>query len=197
MSSMIVFDRGDGRADQPLMGNPPGNLADNIYYVDGSVPIASMLAWIDAYAKSQGGLNNLYVMCHGYEGNYDLSDQSCVTTVSGGYGLLLGTEGLLLNNVSQTQVLNGDIGVITIFACATADTASYNVGTRGDGMRFCGEMAMLTGAYVIAATQTQFYAVDQSFWQWLWGNPGTIDFGNWEGPVYQFNPDGSAPIQIH
>ena len=91
--------------------------------------------------------------------------------------------------------VEGLINKIIIFACATADTGQGNEGTIGDGKRFCGEMALQTGATVIAATHTQWYSIDQSFWQWITGQSGSIDFGTWEGPVYSFSPvDGSATL---
>jgi hypothetical protein len=57
-------------------------------------------------------------------------------------------------------------------------------------MRFCGEIALWTGAEVIAAVQTQLYNRTRSFWQRVANSnqAGTIDFGAWEGPVYSFSP---------
>jgi hypothetical protein len=65
-------------------------------------------------------------------------------------------------------------------------------------MKFCGQIAMNTAATVIAATDTQFYSTDTTFWQWITGQQGEIDFGNWEGTVYTFSPvDGSsAPLCV-
>ena len=62
MSSMLVH-------DARLAGQSPTNLADNIYEVDGSASIQQAVDWIKAYAKNQSGLDNLYIMCHGYEAN--------------------------------------------------------------------------------------------------------------------------------
>lgn len=183
--------------DLRLAGQTPTNLANNNYEVDGSVTIQHALAWIDAYAKSQGGLDNLYIMCHGYEADWNLQDQTCTPFQHGGFGLALCAEGLSLANADATTVLKGDVKKITIFACATADTGTGNEGTLGDGMRFCGEIALYTGATVIAATQTQFYSMEQTFWQWLTGQQGTIDFGSWEGPVYSFSPDDGSATQIN
>jgi hypothetical protein len=188
MSSMLVH-------DLRLTGKTPGGLADNNYEVDGNVAIQHMIDWIHSYAQTQGGLDNLYIMCHGYEANWNLGDQTCTNFQVGGFGLALCAEGLSLNNATLTQALKGDIKTIIIFACATADTGTGNDGTMADGKRFCGEIAMWTGATVIAATQTQFYSIDKSFWDWITGKSGTIDFGGWEGPVYSFSPDdGSATV---
>lgn len=181
--------------DARLSGNPPGNLAENTYRVDQGVAIAHAVGWIADYARRSSGLSDLYIMCHGFEGNFDLRNQTSVNRASGGFGLQLCKEGLSLWNTQLVSAWNSQIRKITIFACATADTASYNAGTAADGMRFCGEIALLSGAEVVAATQTQFYAKKRGLFEWLTrrNQVGTIDFGDWEGPVYSFttrNPNG-------
>jgi hypothetical protein len=188
MSSMLVHDtRLDGRV--------PDGKADNNYEVDGSVSIQHAMDWIHSYANSQSGLDDLFIMCHGYEADWDLGNQTCTGVEAGGFGLVLCAEGLSLMNADVTSTLKGDVKRITIFACATADTGLGNEGTSADGKRFCGEMALYTGATVIAATQTQFYSDAQTFWDYLADRPGPIDFGDWEGPVYSFSPDdGSATL---
>jgi hypothetical protein len=187
-SSMLIHDR-------RLAGNPPSGMAANVYEVNENIPIAHALGWIAEYSRRSGGLSDLYVMCHGFEGNWDLRNQQCVPEVHGGFGLQLCQEGLSLYNATGTSVLNGKVTKITIFSCATADAAPYNTGTGADGMRFCGEIALWTGAEVIAAVQTQLYNTTRTFWQWIRSanQAGTIDFGAWEGPVYSFttgNPTG-------
>lgn len=136
-SSMLIHDR-------RLAGNPPRDMAANVYEVNENVPIAHALGWIAEYARRSGGLTDLYVMCHGFEGNWDLQNQQCTTDVHGGFGLQLCQEGLSLYNATGTSVLSGRIAKITIFSCATADAAPYNTGTGADGMRFCGEIALWT-----------------------------------------------------
>src|SRR6185437_74547 len=132
------------------------------------------------YARGNRGLSDLYVMCHGYEADWNLHDQTCTGQERGGFGLCLCKEGLTLTNVSLTAAVKGLIKKITLFACAPADTAPYNLGTQADGRRVCGEMALWTGAEVIAAVQTQYYVTNKA---------GTIDFGLWEGPVLSFTPN--------
>ena len=186
MGAMLVH-------DMRLAGGTPSNLAANNYEVDGAVPVQHAFDWIHSYAQTQGGLDNLYILCHGFEADWNLGDQTCTGFQVGGFGLALCAEGLTLSNATIANTIKGDVKTITLFACATADTGSGNEGTAADGMRFCGELAMYTGATVIAATQTQFYMVDRTFWQWIAGKQGQIEFGDWEGPVYSFSPvDGTA-----
>jgi hypothetical protein len=63
-----------------------------------------------------------------------------------------------------------------------------------DGNRFCSELAAYTNATVIAATDTQFYTmspppglINRLFGL---GPQDEIDFGQWEGKVMRFPPDG-------
>ena len=121
-SSMLIH-------DSRLAGNPPGDMADNVYEVNDNVPIAHALGWIAEYSRRSGGLADLFVMCHGFEGNWDLRNQQCTTEVHGGFGLQLCQEGLSLYNAMGTSVLSRKITKITIFSCATADTAPYNSNT--------------------------------------------------------------------
>jgi hypothetical protein len=191
MKAMLVH-------DMRLSGTTPANLAQNNYEVDGTVTIQHAFDWIHSYAQTQGGLDVLYIMCHGFEANWNLGDQTCTNFQVGGFGLALCAEGLSLSNVGIAGTIKGDVKTIYIFACATAQTGPGNEGTVADGMKFCGQIAMNTAATVIAATDTQFYSTDTTFWQWITGQQGEIDFGNWDGTVYTFSPvDGSsAPLCV-
>ena len=119
-------------------------------------------------------------MCHGFE---DIVAVNLQSQQRGGFGLDLGREGLDLSNVNVMRWLRDRVQIITIHACATADTAPGNAGTSGDGRQLCREIAAHTNAEVIAGVQTQYYNPS--------GAGGRIDFGDWEGPVYRFSPDGT------
>jgi hypothetical protein len=56
----------------------------------------------------------------------------------GGFGLRLGNEGLNRFDHGLAGSAKGLVDPIVLFAGAPADTASANVGTRGDGKRFRG-----------------------------------------------------------
>ena len=64
-------------------------------------------------------------------------------------------------------------------------------------MRLMGEIALTSGARVIAARATQMYRQIPSLAQSLFNagslNDWRIDFGEWEGDVFEFSPaDGRA-----
>jgi hypothetical protein len=67
-------------------------------------------------------------------------------------------------------------------------------------MRLMGELALWSGATVIASDQTQIYHWRPTFMQRLFGettrNEFPIDFGDWEGSVYEFSPDTGRPSPV-
>jgi len=171
--------------DTRLLGTPPP-IVQNTYNVNATVSIQHCVGWVAQYAKSVGGLSELLIMCHGFEADWDLANQMCTGRPVGGFGLQLCREGLCLSNATLAQGWKPLIHRITVYACAPADTGQGNAGTSGDGRRFMGELALWSGAEVIAARDTQQYNYGGFF-----NSP--IDFGNWEGPVYRFDPDTGYP----
>jgi hypothetical protein len=144
----------------------------------------------------QRKLSALHILCHGFEANWDLGAGTCVPAAHGGFGLQLGKEGLTLYNVSKTAAWDGLIDKIVLFACAPADTGAGNEGTWGDGKRFCGELALWTGAEVVAARDTQYYDTHRVAYSGGRAVNETIDFGDWEGPVFSYTRDRPAGVQI-
>lgn len=177
MASMVVHDR-------RLTGGTP------LYYsfvlqVTATRPVREVVDVVTRRAREKRKLSRLHILCHGFEGNWNLSEGMCMPAAHGGFGLQLGQEGLNLYNVGLTAAWSGLVDLIVLFACAPADTADYNRGTWGDGKRFVGELALHTGARVIAARDTQYY------------NPsGIINFGDWEGPVFEFSPGSPDGVRV-
>lgn len=171
--------------DKRLLGNPPP-IVQNTYNVDDKVSIEHCVGWVAHYARSVGGLDELLIMCHGFEADWDLAHQMCTGREVGGFGLQLCREGLAWSNVIVTSVWDRLIKRITVHACAAADTGPGNDNTAGDGRRFMGELAGWSGAEVIAARDTQYYTFDLK-------KNIPIDFGAWEGPVYRFDPNTGRP----
>lgn len=179
MPSMIIH-------DSRLKGKTPTRY-NYVLQISKITPLHHIIGRVEHYGRMRK-LSPLHILCHGYEGDEGIEDpvnQESVPDPHGGYGLMLGRDSLDLSNVTQTSAWKGLVGEIVVFACAPADTAAKNVGTVNDGRRFMGELALWTHARVIAARDTQYY--DPS---------GVIDFGVWEGPVYEFSPADPGGKQI-
>lgn len=173
--------------DTRLEGTAP-RIAQNTYKVNGGVEISHCIGWVGQYARQQGGLDELMIMCHGFEGNFSIGNQMSTLAASGGFGLQLCRQGLKLDSANLCSNWNGFIRKITVYACAPADTGPGNEGTMGDGRRLMGEIALWSGAEVIAARDTQMYTHS-----WI----SRIDFGEWEGPVYRFDPQTGEGSRIN
>ncbi|MFN8345979.1 MAG: hypothetical protein U0X91_13290 [Spirosomataceae bacterium] len=176
--------------DIRLYGTAPSALADNIFKVDKKNDTAHIFQWIATYARSQGGLDNLFIMCHGGVKSTGVhSDVSAQSIEQKERGLQIGAQNLLLSNLNVTAVLNGLVSKITLFACNIAETDTGAKNTADDGKLFCKNLAGYTGAEVIASSETQSYH-RRGILSIFSDTAGTIDFGLWEGPVFSFTPDG-------
>ena len=180
MATMVVHDR-------RLLGATPLNY-NYVKQVGPETAIASVIGSIAHYGASRP-LDTVHILCHGFEAHADLSQQISTPDAVGGFGLQLCMEGLKLFNASLTARWRGRVNRIVVFACAPADTGRGNEGTRGDGRRLCGELALWSGAEVIAARDTQYYNGVVAHYPGGRSVSDTIDFGAWEGPVYSFTPD--------
>lgn len=97
-------------------------------------------------------------------------------------GVALG-EGLHEHSMHRLAIWRGRVARIWLVACEMAAT----VGAR----RFCGRLAGVTGAEVIAATAPQVAGIGDRRYEWRRGfliPPGMID--DFEGTVWRFHPDG-------
>jgi hypothetical protein len=179
--------------DTRLKGAAPA-IAPNIHLVNKDTDLAGSITWIANYAGAQSGLDELIIMCHGMEADWNLQQQISTGRQVGGFGLQLCKQGLGLRTVGHTMRWKGGgplIRRITVYACGTAQTGPGNSGTWGDGRRFMGELAINSGAYVVAGRDAQVYNPESV----RLNNPMPIDFGDWEGPVYLFDPtDGSGKL---
>jgi hypothetical protein len=149
------------------------------YTCDGKTLLLYCIQYVRSYAKKQGGLDELQLLCHGYYDYPSHLDEAYGMSLDavGGYGLDLCKEGLHLGNVSKTESWKHLIKRITLISCGIGNTLPGNEGTAGDGERFCGELALWTRAEVVASSDTQEYTV---------GRP--LDLGPWEGQVWLFDP---------
>ena len=180
MPSMIIH-------DSRLHGKTPTRY-NYVMQINEHTTLRHIVGTVAHYGRIQK-LSALHILCHGFEANWDLTGRMCMPTAHGGFGLQLGRDNLSLFNVGQTTTWKGLVDFIVVFACAPADTGPGNAGTYADGKRFMGEFALWTESHVIAARDTQTYN-DAS-------GRTTIDFGAWEGPVYDFStasPDGQTIV---
>ena len=178
MASMVVHDR-------RLHGVTPAYY-NYVMQVNEHVSTNHICQVVARRARERGRLRRLHILCHGYEDHEIHDAQQSVVNARGGFGLELGRDNLDLNNYGLASAWKNLVDEIVIFACATAD--SPNQGRDGDGRRLCGYIALLANAKVIAARDTQYYhhASDAR----------PIDFGAWEGPVYEFSPANPMGITI-
>jgi hypothetical protein len=182
MASMVIHDR-------RLAGATP-TFYSFVMQVNANTSINHIVDTVARRARQRRRLARLHILCHGFEANWDLGAGMCTPTAHGGFGLQLGKQGLNLYNYGLTAAWRGLVDLIVLFACAPADTGAGNRGTWRDGKRFCGYLALTSGARVIAARDTQTY----TYWR---DNSRPIDFENWEGPVYEFseaNPEGARVL---
>jgi hypothetical protein len=189
--------------DFRLTGSVPSGLKSNIYQVSVRTPLRHALNWVSTHADKVGGLSDLWIWCHGFEGIIE-DDELSSSYQAGGFGLELCQENLTFGTVNLTSVLKAKRRVrrIVVFSCAAADspgtTSAMNAGS--DGMRLMGELALFSGATVIASDQTQYYHWRPTTIQKLFGettkNEFPIDFGEWEGNVYEFSPDTGRPTPL-
>jgi hypothetical protein len=182
--------------DLRLAGRSPTGLAQKIFDVPETMPTLQVFNWAAAYAASQRNLYDIYIMCHGYERAVD-DPVAQASRFMLGYGLQLGDPGLTFDNLRCAAGLKGLVSRITLFACGPAHSRAGYWNATGDGMRFCGRLAMISGAEVTAAVQTQYYYNTPNWSDTLMARSGEIDFGKWEGPVYSFSPDkGTLSLAI-
>jgi len=93
-----------------------------------------------------------------------------------------GATKLSRGNVHKLLSLNGLVSSIVVYSCAAADTTPGNEGKVGDGKMFMSEIAAWSGATVFASDQTQLYGRS--------GSMQEINMGDWEGTVFEFDPNG-------
>ncbi len=181
MPSVLVHDlRLQGDTPQGMSDVPP-------IEVDDQYPISALVSEI--INRTSSSISRLLIMCHGYESS---STGSASIPASEGFGLQLCMEDLTLANTGALAPLYDCVEDIILYACGPANTHPFAKNTEGDGKRFCSELAAYTNANVYASDATQSYHN-------LKYDPGKlvcetipIDFGEWEGHVYRFSPDGSV-----
>lgn len=158
--------------DTRLTGNPPA-IAQNIYSVNATVPMAHILGWTATVANGSGGLRRLMIMCHGIVSG---------DTHRGGWGLQFGQEGVNYGTSALFGTLRDKVRTIVVYACKTVDIDAPH---GQSGMIIWRQIAHYANCYVVASDADQVYTYGVS-------NP--IDFGKWEGTVYLIAPNGNRQV---
>jgi hypothetical protein len=161
----------------------PGKLlpACDVWTVTASTSLSSLLASLNGAAQTNGKLDSLFVLCHGYAG---VNVRRAVCMDAGGMGLQLGAAGVMHGNVGRWKTISGTCTNIVVYACAAGNTEPGNEGSIADGKYLMGALAIHTGATVYAADRIQWY------------DSSNMDFGDWEGNLWQFPPTGTPPTIV-
>jgi hypothetical protein len=163
--------------DERLSGNTPDWKNTIAFDVSKDDAIDDVLAWVNGAFKLYGQVEDLAIMCHGY-----VSESH-----AGGHGLQFSQDGVFLSNIYKWRAINGLVNWIFLYACNVAEIDPSVAPAEGDGRQLCLQMAATTGANVVAPLRTQYYHKSWNPFRW-----NEIDFGDWEGPVYHFWPDGKV-----
>lgn len=78
--------------DRRLSGGVPARSNLHIVNTSGTTPLGQAFASINSAARSAGGLQAMFILCHGYAGT---NDRARVCMDAGGMGLQLGREDVL------------------------------------------------------------------------------------------------------
>ena len=141
-------------------------------------PIERILSWVAACYRSNGQMEELGVQGHGYVQMY------ADGIGYGGHGVQFGKDDIYLRNVSKWRAIRGMAKWIIVYACNAADVDPLAAG-QGDGRQLCRQLAVESGTPVLAAVRSQTYHRSMNPFHWR-----EVKFGNWEGPVYSFLPNG-------
>jgi hypothetical protein len=159
--------------DKRLIGSTPA-MAQNIYGVDGTVPVQHILGWAGGVAHgTPGGLRRLIIMCHGFVS---------ADSHRGGYGLQLGSEGITWETRHYFLQLRDAVKVIVLYACKPVDR---DVARGQSGMMLFQQIAHYANCYVVGSDSDQVYS---------YGATTPIDFGKWEGRVFIIAPNGNHQV---
>lgn len=179
------------------------------FLVPESFTMKDIVAKIGSIA-GRNPIGRLTLMCHGIgmmaEGEINADNgevlrlppgaSKLVSRIYGGYGLIIGREGLNSLTVRDWTALKGRFtptGLVVVCGCAAADsgptytTASGDILT-GDGPALMKALSAATGASVVAAVRLQQLVMD-----WYLS---TVDRGAFVGPTYLFKPDGTQTLNL-
>lgn len=202
MSNVVIFD--SRLAVSPQGKVVPKKPGDVTVASDGSKGTDVVIAEATEAGRRLKAPVTLTIMCHGKA--QDRTDlRGLVAGSVGGAGLDIGNPGLTENNLSLVRPWNRGknpalFSQIILLACAVGyrESKASPLTTKFDGSFFCGQLAVLSGATVIASTSLQKYDVAPATLLSIFTNEiSEVDFGDWEGVVQSFDPkEGKARLYI-
>lgn len=195
--------------DNRVVGNSPRDLADEVIRVGSNFPLQTMINQVLRFANNHGGrISHLYILAHGiYRNLHSEGLQRAFRT--GGCGIEICHENLLIGNLGVLSAWRGKISRITLFSCGIAAVdsqvrqSSEQIRSRGNGLvsthydavngeYFCQQFANACDAEVIAADREQEYGrYRDPIDIYITGNQGNIDSQTllqMEGNIRTFRP---------
>jgi hypothetical protein len=172
--------------------------------VDGSTPLDAFLQTIKSRID-QRKIGVLSILAHGF-GEYEYTDATKKKrkAIHPGFGIQFGSDNILPATVERFKALNGlfaGTGVgIKLMGCGAAAQYRFREAPNGSyktgfGKDLCKKLAATIGASVMASEALQEVQIDENPRTYRWGNdiqtiPACASFGDWEGQVWIFSPDG-------
>jgi len=133
-------------------------------------------------------MHTLAISCHGAY-FHDLGDgghtEDTFPRESGGFGLLIGSGGILMKNHRVFSAVRGCFGQIIFLACGTADDSPGGVNQNGffkNGVGFCKAVAVAAGCPVLATDDLLTF-----------DGPFDLPFGTVEAPGRWWRFDAENP----
>jgi hypothetical protein len=166
--------------DERLNGDTPNWDGVSGFSVSKNDTIERILSWVGAAYRSHGQMEELGIMAHGYVQMY------AGGIGYGGYGVQFGKDDIKTTNVYKWRAVRGMAKRIIVYACNTADVDPIARG-QADGRQLCRQLAAASDTPVMAAVRSQSYGYSSDPRHW-----NEIKFGDWEGPVYLFLPNGTV-----
>ena len=173
--------------DRRLAGGVPERKGLTVINTNAHTQLREAFGGINYAARKKGPVDALFVLCHGYAG---YNDNANVSMDAGGMGLKLGQEGVVHENVAMWKAIANHVKIIVVYSCAAANTEPGNEGTGADGRYLIGALAIHTKAKVYAADRIQWYGKFNNL------KHGRFEWGNWEGTLYEFTPNGNSPTMV-
>lgn len=156
-------------------------------FVDQLMPDASLLSALNRLrqiASPAKPLNALFLVAHIQFADVEVRERNC--NLKSPIGIGLGFEGVFHHNVWLWKGIEGHAKTIVVYSCMAARTSPAMRGTFGDMKYLMGGLAIHTRAHVYAADEPQAANVQTQ----------DVDFGPWEGTLFEFPPSGAPPRPV-